>query len=243
MQRMKRIAYLLAILTALFTATTVYAADMTVAAENKTVWLGTEEATVSISISDNVGIAGMRLAIDYDPALTLVKIECGSALADFTFTPGGDLSANPFRFFMDNEGADDSNGVVATLTFAVPKQVGTYYVRPELIDLYDNSLQDVDAVTVSGGVNVVGIKPTTASGNRLNWTVFVDPEIKATRLLVAAYSEAGKMLFAKIATQKDGVWAGSETLSEPAATVKAFALNGEYSPICNAMVAAVSPQQ
>lgn len=157
---MKRFARFLACLLAVCivaSALPVLAAQPALTVESKTVDAGAQSVTVSVTLSGNAGLAGLLLAIRYDAALKLTKIEQGSALGTLVFTPGGNLSANPITLLWDGQDADASNGEIARLTFALPAGNGVYTVTPSLRpgDAYDDNLTDV-AVTLLDGTITVG---------------------------------------------------------------------------------------
>ncbi|MBR2080681.1 MAG: hypothetical protein IJ980_03510, partial [Oscillospiraceae bacterium] len=128
----------------------------TIAVESKTVPLGTESVTLSVSIADNPGLAGMMISLKYDPALRLTKVEKGTALSKLAFTPGGDLSANPFKVLWDALEADGSNGEFLRLTFALPKVAGRYSVTPTMRkgETFDNNMNDVVPVLTPAVITV-----------------------------------------------------------------------------------------
>jgi len=121
-----------------------------------TVEAGAESVTVPVKISENAGLAGAFLTVQYDKALTLTDVKACGALGALTFTPGGDLSANPYNLLWDGQEADASNGDVVLLTFTVPKTAGEYKISlggdPQ--SFYDNELKDVPVSFADGGITV-----------------------------------------------------------------------------------------
>ncbi|MBQ7255861.1 MAG: hypothetical protein IJS31_06440 [Oscillospiraceae bacterium] len=117
-----------------------------------------EQATVSLNLSGNTGIAGMRLSVAYDSALTLDSIAGGEALASLELTQPGKLTANPINLFWDGLESDTSNGTVAVLTFTISEtaQPGDYPVTVSYVagEVYDGSLNDVALDVVNGSVTV-----------------------------------------------------------------------------------------
>ena len=89
-----------------------------------------KSGTVTLRIDQNSGIAGAKLKLEYDPALTLEKIETGDALAGLTFTEPDKLSENPLSLVWEGEKVDTSCGTLLTLTFSAPEKtkVGQYAV-------------------------------------------------------------------------------------------------------------------
>ena len=113
--------------------------------------------SVPISITDNTGICGATITVEYDENLVLTEIEQGDALKTLTMTKPGNLSANPINIGWDGMEADASNGVVAILTFTTPDLVGTYNINLsyEYGDIVDGSLSPIDIVIQNGGITIV----------------------------------------------------------------------------------------
>lgn len=113
--------------------------------------------SVPISITDNTGICGATITVEYDENLVLTEIEQGDALTTLTMTKPGNLSANPVNIGWDGMEADASNGVVAILTFTTPDLVGTYNINLsyEYGDIVDGSLSPIDIGIQNGGITIV----------------------------------------------------------------------------------------
>lgn len=114
--------------------------------------------TVALDLADNTGLAGMRLSLAYDSALTLTSVTAGDALTDLTFTKPGDLTANPVSLFWDGMDADETNGTIVTLTFTVAEgaEDGDYPITVTYKDseVYDGDLENVALNVVNGSVTV-----------------------------------------------------------------------------------------
>ena len=138
------------------TETAPAAGGMTVSVVSATVTPDDGSVTVPVKISGNTGLAGAFVSVSYDKALTLTGIKAGSALKSLTFTPGGDLTANPINILWDGQDADKTNGDIAYLTFVVPKTAGDYAVSitGDPASFYDNDLKDVPVSFASGTVTV-----------------------------------------------------------------------------------------
>ncbi len=141
---------------------------------------GIEAVEVPIEISNNQGILGMTLKISYDKELTLTNAAKGEALSSLTFTKGGDYRSNPFNLVWDGEAsADTSNGVVATLTFTVPKGTAKDYsitITPD--GVYDEDVHQFYPAAVNGKISVlseiVEKKPAISIGNITDSAVTVE---------------------------------------------------------------------
>lgn len=96
-----------------------------------------DEVEVPITISNNPGIIGMGLTVDYDAALSLVNVTDGGLLGSAMH--GSNFSKKPYYLNWANDTATEdyiSNGVIATLTFKVAEGAGDG-VYPITIS-YDN---------------------------------------------------------------------------------------------------------
>lgn len=117
------------------------------------------EIRLEVSISDNPGICALRLAVNYDRSLTLVKAEDTALYGDHMF--GNDMSADPYYIMWDESlkpGDNRSNGTLACLTFRVAGDAlpGTYkvWITYTVGDIYNSKLQDIEAELIEGGVKI-----------------------------------------------------------------------------------------
>ncbi len=135
---------------------------------------GTESVEVPLELSGNTGIAGMTLQISYDEGLEITGVQKGPALGSMTLTEDGDyLTANPFNLLWDGKDADATNGVIAILTFTVPKnQVKTYHVSATLDSAFDDDVQDVSIAIVNGGITITEAPKADFTGLSLTDKVF-----------------------------------------------------------------------
>ena len=124
---------------------------------------------VAFDLSNNPGLAGMQLLLSYAPELTLEAINVGTALPDLTFTPPGNLAANPVTLLWDGQDADSSNGTALTCTFRIAENAaeGDYAltVTHNANDVYDGNLQDVALAVVNGKVTVRNVMLGDLDGN------------------------------------------------------------------------------
>ncbi len=105
---------------------------------------GAETAEIPITIENNTGIAGLQLSLSYDENLKLTGTEAGTALKGLTFTKPGDFGANPVTLLFDGQDADNTNGLILTLTFELPKTAGVYGLEVSCRSIYDGDLQDIE---------------------------------------------------------------------------------------------------
>lgn len=153
----KLLAYLCALSMLLsFTAGAV-SGGIQVSLDDKTVsqGTGTERVSVPVTLSGNTGIAGMTLCVSYADGITLTDIALGEALASLTYTKPGNMAANPINLVWDGLDADTSNGVVATLTFEVPKaKTAEYKITVTPDGVFDNNVNEVTVSAASGKITV-----------------------------------------------------------------------------------------
>jgi hypothetical protein len=116
--------------------------------------------TVDISVSENTGVLGAILTLNYGDDLTLIKAESGNAWSKLELTKPG-AYAKGCNFVWDGlYEADSENGAVLTLTFLIPRsaKAGTVYDISVECTGIDASLQEIKfelnegTVTVSEGM-------------------------------------------------------------------------------------------
>ncbi len=111
---------------------------------------------VPVLVSGNPGICGATVMVTYDERLNLTGITAGEAFSKLTMTKPGDMTMNPAKILWDGVEADSSNGVIAKLSFIVPKTVGTYpiYVTYTSGDIVDGDLNPVEFQIENGSITV-----------------------------------------------------------------------------------------
>lgn len=117
---------------------------------------------VSIDIQNNPGIIGAVLTLNYNPALTLVGVEIGSAWNSLNFTSPAAFSS-PCNFVWDGVSkADVGDGTILVLTFEVPRNVdvGTVYdisISCAYGNVINADLEEVNLEIENGSITVVNI--------------------------------------------------------------------------------------
>lgn len=112
-----------------------------------------------VKIVNNPGIAGAKITLVYDPALTLSGAKCGDALSQLDYTEPGRY-ASPCSFTWDSEhGTADDDGAMVWLTFTLPADAasGRRYAVNCIYqegDIFDEALNDVAFETINGGITV-----------------------------------------------------------------------------------------
>ena len=159
----KKAISLLCVLSMLFSMVITSSAqqvETTISVENQTIeqGSGTEEVEVPIKIANNTGILGMKLSVTFDDELTLVNAVKGTALSSLTFSKSKEFTDVPFNLVWDGEAsADTNNGVIATLTFEVPKGTAKdYEINIAASGVYDDNVNPLYPTTVNGKISVNG---------------------------------------------------------------------------------------
>ena len=159
----KKAISLLCVLSMLFSMVITSSAqqvETTISVENQTIeqGSGTEEVEVPIKIANNIGILGMKLSVTFDDELALVNAVKGTALSSLTFSKSKEFTDVPFNLVWDGEAsADTNNGVIATLTFEVPKGTAKdYEINIAASGVYDDNVNPVYPTTVNGKISVNG---------------------------------------------------------------------------------------
>ena len=118
-----------------------------------------ETVEVPLTLSENPGIASIRLSIAYDRSVLAVQ----SAAFDPTFRSRGLISAvntegDDIVLVWISDGDVDYNGVIATLTFTVqedaPEAFTPITVSYDPSDLYNNDDVEIPLTSEDGGVDV-----------------------------------------------------------------------------------------
>ena len=129
---------------------------------SKTVTAGST-VTVDVSLLNNPGIVSMALAVDFDERLELVSVTDSGLLPGQVHSP---TMGNPYTLFWSNDTALENyvvDGVLATLTFAIPEDmpVGEYPITIsydlENYDIYNCDVETVEFAVVNGKVNVIDV--------------------------------------------------------------------------------------
>lgn len=149
--------------------------------------------SVNISISNNPGVIGARLAVIYDSsALTLKASGDSGLLKDRTETPTPDILYWEDAFATVNNTA---NGVIATLTFAVKKeaQPGKYPISIgyNTGDIYNIDLEDVNFSVESGFITVIS---NTCYHTETTWLVTKEPTVNEDGIRSEVCTECGTIL-------------------------------------------------
>ena len=118
-----------------------------------------QSVQVAVRIVNNPGVAGAKITMRYDSALTLTGAVNGDAFSFLQFTKSGTMTS-PCNFTWDSEsGMATEDGTILILTYQIPAnaaigQVYTLDCSYRSGDIYDENLDDVDFVIISGSITV-----------------------------------------------------------------------------------------
>ena len=129
------------------------------------------EIDVPVEITSNEGIVAISFTIEYDTdALELVSVKDCGLFADASYTPGGDLTAVPFRVMWENALATDNytdTGSVAVFHFNVldtaESGLSEIKINVEADNTFDVNMDDVAFEGVNGGIEIAGEETTTTT--------------------------------------------------------------------------------
>ncbi len=120
---------------------------------------------VSINVSNNPGIIGATLYVNYDSSFVVQSIEKGTlGLSSLTFAgPATDaINNNPIKLNWDGEVNDTSEGEIVRITFELPEnlEAGIYpielsMVQGEIVQWGDDDFVDLEPVFVNGHIEIV----------------------------------------------------------------------------------------
>ena len=132
---------------------------------------GGSSVKVPVKLTNNTGICGATIQMQYADGLVLTGMDKGDAVPTLTMTKPGKFSANPVKITWDGLEEDKTNGTFITFTFTVPDKPGKYdiIISYEYGDIVDGDLNDL-TVTINNGSIIVpdkesNEKPKLTVGN------------------------------------------------------------------------------
>ncbi len=151
--------------------------------------------TVPIRISGNTGICGATLTVNYNSSLKLTDITNGEALSTLVMTKPGSYSSCPFVLVWDGLESDDSDGVIAYLTFSAPNNPGIYDIAVSFNagDIVDENLNPIKANIIQGDVNVTDGEFVTVNLDEQNYILISDKK-ESGIILISYYNKEGKII-------------------------------------------------
>jgi hypothetical protein len=115
------------------------------------------EVEVPILLSNNTGLAGLKVSVAYDSVLTLIGVEFNSAISEMMTAPQPYTNPQPIAMISP---LDDTtaNGVFATLTFKVSETAEAGYkasvsITYEPDDVFDGTFTNVPLTVINGSVS------------------------------------------------------------------------------------------
>ena len=204
---------------------------------------------LGITITGNPGILGATLMLHFDSQLELLGVKRGAVFSSMTMTPS-QSSASPCKFVWDGSNADESDGILLTLTFRVSAEavpgaslaVTLFCESGDFVDA-DNNDDTILPTLLDGGVTVKAsgaIVKASSSMEETTLTVHIESSgiVEDAGIILASYDESGRFLGCEI---KDDLTfpAGKTDYSFPRGeddrTYRAFVLDGEQRPLCPAV--------
>lgn len=153
------------------------------------------DVIVPMRISNNTGICAAKITVEFDEELTLTGVSSGNALSGLTFTKPGNMEENTVNLGWDGVEADNTNGIIANLTFKAPQKDGIYDINISYLDgdIVDGNLNPVDMVINNGQVIVGSSKEVTVE--IAGKTIKMNGENNSSgQIMVALYSEKGYLI-------------------------------------------------
>lgn len=125
---------------------------------------------VDLVISENPGIAGALLTVEYDEMLTLKGCSNGASFAALDFTEPGEFKS-PCNFWWDSlDAVATDDGTILTLTFEVSENAQKNKrlhvdVSYRYGDIYSYDMSSLNVGIVNGNVTVIDYKPGDVNGD------------------------------------------------------------------------------
>lgn len=165
MTKIKKMLISALVLATMLICTVPICAGNTIISVDKVVADG-ESVQLPVRISGNSGICGATVKVRYTNGLILKSVAQGDAMTGLVMTKPGKLNANPVNIVWDGLEADDSDGIIAILTFNVPSVPGEYAVdiSYEDGDIVDGNLNPVNVSVTSGSIKVDGNPSVSGTG-------------------------------------------------------------------------------
>ena len=126
--------------------------------EKVTVGADATKVDVRVSVTNNPGILGMVLSVNYGDQLKLVDASTGSALSRLSFQKPSNYADGCRFLWYGSETGDVVDGDVLVLTFEIPAtaEAGEYPISLswDSRDIYDSEYDMINAKVVNGAIKV-----------------------------------------------------------------------------------------
>lgn len=180
-----------------------------------------ESIELTVSLSDNPGVAFMLLTLDYDSdVFTLTGVTDGGLLGSSMHSPG--YTADPYKLMWFNGTARENfkeNGVIATLSFDVSADAesGEYSFSVsydnQKSEIMDSDFKKVEFLCVDGSVNVAG-KPKPVYEPEFDSESFTY-DGKEKRITVSGLPEGAEVVYKNNTATDVGVYRATATVKIP----------------------------
>lgn len=162
---------------------------MVISVDKPTVKVG-QLIDVHVRIEGNTGICGAVVTINYDENLTLKGITQGEALSALNMTHSANISNKSVNLVWDGIDADSSNGIIATLTFSAPKQLGDYDISVSYDDknIVNADLETIPVVSSPGNIKTEPYKEVNMTFGDQTISMSIEEDIIGN-VLVAFYDD------------------------------------------------------
>lgn len=133
--------------------------DAVFAVETVTVQPGTSKVDVRVTVTNNPGILGMMLSVNYDEKqLKLVEGQTGSVLSRLSFQKPSNYADGCGFLWYGSETGEVTDGEILRLTFEILETAGTGLCPISLSwdarDIYDGNCDMIDPEVTSGGIEI-----------------------------------------------------------------------------------------
>jgi len=135
-----------------------------------------QNVSVEVKVSNNTGIFGAILSLEYDSKLTLTEAAAGEAFSELVFTLPGAYTS-PCNFVWDGQAEPAAkDGTVLKLTFAVSEEAAAneklaVNISYENGDVVDGNFDAIEPEIKNGYVNIIDYIPGDVNGDGLINTV------------------------------------------------------------------------
>lgn len=172
----------------------VRADDMVISVDKPTVKVG-QLIDVHVRITGNTGICGAVVTVNYDSSLTLTDITQGEALSTLNMTHSANISNKSVNLVWDGIEEDDTNGIIATLTFDAPKQLGDFNVSVSYDDknIVNSELETIPVISTPGNVKTEPYKELTITFGEQNVSMSIEDNVIGS-VLIAYYNDKDEFI-------------------------------------------------
>lgn len=190
-----------------------------------------EKVKIALRVSDNPGICGAAIQVTYDSRLVLSNIEQGDALKSLDMTVSEDMTLNPLLLLWDGVEADETNGVMALLTFTAPQTEGTYEIALSYADgnIVDGTLTPFNIATNDGAILVKTTNVSIQAGSDV--VTLQTQEDPNGQIYVAYYDDDGFYISAQLFEPQSEML--KATMPDNTKNIKFMWWADDFTPLCD----------